>query len=118
MLTKGWKEQRHLPGPFPPPPLHAPSPRCACRRGNATLCAPHLPTSVLPSSLDCGCSKNAAPYTSYVLIIVGAVGVALGALLACPGLVKGCLPLLLVTLLLAWAAVAASTALLQVGADG
>ncbi|PSC68504.1 hypothetical protein C2E20_7905 [Micractinium conductrix] len=62
--------------------------------------------------------KNAALYTSYVLIIVGAVGVALGALLACPGLVKGCLPLLLVTLLLAWAAVAASTALLQVGADG
>jgi hypothetical protein len=52
------------------------------------------------------------------MIIVAAVMVALGALLSCPGLVKGSLALLLLMVLLAWAAVAASTAALQVGSDG
>jgi hypothetical protein len=53
-----------------------------------------------------------------VLIITFAVMVALGTLLNCPGFVKASLFLLLAMLVLAWAAVAASTAALKVGNDG
>jgi hypothetical protein len=53
-----------------------------------------------------------------VLIITFAVMVALGTLLNCPGFVKAGLFLLLSMLVLAWGAVAASTAALKVGNDG
>jgi hypothetical protein len=46
------------------------------------------------------------------------VGVAAGVLLPCPGLARGCLGALLAFILLAWAAVAASTAGLKLGSDG
>lgn len=63
-------------------------------------------------------SRTAALYACFSLVIAAAVGVAAGVLLPCPGLARGCLGALLAFILLAWAAVAASTAGLKLGSDG
>lgn len=62
--------------------------------------------------------KNAALYAAYVVVIVAAVAVALGAVLSVPSLASGSLGLLLSMVVLAWAAVSASTVALQVGSNG
>ena len=64
------------------------------------------------------CSKNALLYAAYVFIIAAAVAVALGVALNCPSLASGSLFLLLLMMVLAWAAVWAATTGLKVGSDG
>lgn len=64
------------------------------------------------------CRKNAALYAAYVVVIAAALAVALGAALSCPALASGSLGLLLSMVVLAWAAVSASTVGLQVGSNG
>lgn len=98
----------------------------ACTPGGAASlpCLLALPpparSSSLPASLACAtcCSKNAALYACYTLVIAFSAAVALGVLLSCPGLVKGCTAALLLLILLTWASVAASTAGLKIGSDG
>ncbi|KAL4437383.1 hypothetical protein ABPG75_004522 [Micractinium tetrahymenae] len=62
--------------------------------------------------------KNAALYAAYVLIIAASLALALGVALSCPALASGSLGLLLAMVVLAWAAVSASTVGLQVGSNG
>lgn len=84
---------------------------------------PSAPSRPLPShpprtQKTSACSKNALLYAAYVFIVAAAVAVALGVALNCPSLASGSLFVLLVMLVLAWAAVWASTTGLKVGSDG
>ncbi|KAI7837040.1 hypothetical protein COHA_009117 [Chlorella ohadii] len=63
-------------------------------------------------------AKNALLYAAYAFIIAAAVGVGLAVALNCPSVASSSLFILLVMLVIAWAAVWASTAGLKVGSDG
>jgi len=63
-------------------------------------------------------SKNALLYAAYAFIIAAAVGVGLAVALNCPSVASSSLFILLVMLVVAWAAVWASTTGLKVGSDG
>lgn len=87
---------------------HSPLPSA---RPRSTPAPPH-PNNAHPRS------KNALLYAAYAFIIAAAVGVGLAVALNCPSVASSSLFILLVMLVIAWAAVWASTAGLKVGSDG